>query len=262
VQGPVRPPEDDEDDDDYDDRPARGRGRDRDDEEKPFPVVPVALGAVAAMVLLTGVVTAVIVSRKADKPDEVAAATNPPAQPAAATPTNPAPANPVPVTAPTATNPPGAGQVPPRTIPKTFPPPRATPPRPTPQPAFTPAIPAQGTQKDDLAALNRDPARFAGRTLEMKVSAVPVTPRIRDSNDFSVIFPNHRAPRNLTFTISSSMKARMIEGLGKDLRLNMIVPVRVTAAVPPQPPAGAKVTVPVTKIDFLDEDGKVIKTIE
>ena len=82
------------------------------------------------------------------------------------------------------------------------------------------------TRKVEKYGNGAAPSKFAGKTLEMKVSAVPITPRIRDSNEFTVVFSSHRQPRNLSFTISSSMKARMIEAFGKDLRPNAIVPGR------------------------------------
>ena len=59
------------------------------------------------------------------------------------------------------------------------------------------------------------------------------------------------------------MKIRMLESFGHDLRPNAIVPVRVTAVVPPKTALpGAKTEIKLTKIDFLDDDGNVIKSVE
>ena len=68
---------------------------------------------------------------------------------------------------------------------------------------------------------------------------------------------------DLAFTISNGMKQRMVETLGRDLRLNGIVPVRMTAVMPDAvAPPGAKTVATVAKLEFLDEEGGVVSTIE
>jgi hypothetical protein len=124
-------------------------------------------------------------------------------------------------------------------------------------------IPAKADAPDDLAGLNRDPGKYAGKTLELSVSAVPITRRTLEANEFSVLFPSQQPPRNLTFVISPAMRQRLIEALGTGLRPGTIVPAKVTAVVPDNPaPPGGRTVVTVTKIEFVDEDGKPIRTIE
>ncbi|HEX4606787.1 MAG TPA: serine protease, partial [Urbifossiella sp.] len=124
-------------------------------------------------------------------------------------------------------------------------------------------IPAAPAPDDQLAALNRDPGAFAGRSLNLKVEAVPITRRTLEANEFAVLFPSHQAPRNLTFTISGSMRQRLIEMLGPGLRPDATVRARIAAVVPPRvAPPGGKTVVTVNKIEFLDEEGNPVKTIE
>ena len=115
--------------------------------------------------------------------------------------------------------------------------------------------------KDPLAALNRDPAKYAGQTLKLTVQAVPMTARTASSSDLWVMFENHYRPRSLRFVMPSGMNQRIVE-LG--LRPNQTKKVRLTVKVGEIPEApGTPVTVTVSKIEILDsQDGHVLHTIE
>lgn len=124
-------------------------------------------------------------------------------------------------------------------------------------------IPAAPNPEDKLAALNRDPAKFAGQSLEMKVSSVPLTPRVVQTGEYAVVFPSTFAPRNLTFTINPGMRQRLVETAGQGLRPGMMVPTRITAVVPSQPPPpGGRTVVSISKIEITDDEGRVLRTIE
>jgi hypothetical protein len=114
---------------------------------------------------------------------------------------------------------------------------------------------------DQLSALNRDPAKYAGQTLTLTTQAVPMTARTSSSSDLYVIFANHVRPRSLRFVLPAGMNQRIVE-LG--LRPNQIKKVRLTVAVGEIPAApGNPVTVTVSKIEILDsQDGHVQHTIE
>jgi S1-C subfamily serine protease len=121
------------------------------------------------------------------------------------------------------------------------------------------SIPEETT--DQLAALNRDPAKFAGQNLQLTAHAVPMTPRTASSPDLYVIFANRARPRSLAFVMVPGMNQKIVE---QKLRPNKIEKVRLTVTVgdlPNQPDAPVKVTV--SKIEILDpKDGQVVQTIE
>jgi S1-C subfamily serine protease len=123
-------------------------------------------------------------------------------------------------------------------------------------------IPGPAAAEDKLAALNRDLPRFAGQTVEMKVSAVPLSPQLVQG-ELMVVFPSRYDPRNLRFMMSTSMRQRLLEAIGTGMRPGTIVPVRVTAVVPTRVAPGAPRTpLTLTKVEFLDEDGNPSRTIE
>ncbi|MBX9579569.1 MAG: serine protease, partial [Gemmataceae bacterium] len=120
-----------------------------------------------------------------------------------------------------------------------------------------------GEAKDDkLAALNRDPAKFAGQTMDVKAEAAPVA-RFRGATpeELPVFFPSLSRPRNLQFVATPGLAARMAE---EKLKVNGLYKVRlsVTVAAPTTPEGRARVTV--RRIEILDpKDGnRVVKTIE
>ncbi len=123
-------------------------------------------------------------------------------------------------------------------------------------------IPAAPDPEDKLAELNRDPAKFAGQSLELKVSSVPLTQRVLQTGEYMVVFPSRFAPRNLMFTINPGMRQRLMEAVGQGLRPGMIVPTRITAVVPARPDVNGRTTITVTKIEITDEEGRVARTIE
>jgi predicted Zn finger-like uncharacterized protein len=119
-----------------------------------------------------------------------------------------------------------------------------------------------GPAKDDkLAALNRDPGRFAGQSLDVKAEAALATSRRGGpADDLVVVFPNLRRPRNLQFATTPGLTARLAE---EKFRVNGLYKVRlgVTVAAPASPDAQARVTV--RRIEILDaKDDRVLKTIE
>lgn len=124
-------------------------------------------------------------------------------------------------------------------------------------------IPASPTVDEDLAKLNRDPEKFAGKTVEVTSLAMPITSKFRTSNELVVLFQGLQSPRNLSFTITEAQKVRMVEKLGENLRVNMVIRVRVTGVVPEKPAAAnARTVVTVSKIEVMGRDGKVISTVE
>jgi hypothetical protein len=124
-------------------------------------------------------------------------------------------------------------------------------------------IPSRAAADDDLAALNRDPGKFAGKTIDVKAVAVPITEEVRDSKELLVLFPNHAPTRNLAFTISNSMKKKMVEVLGGESLLNMAFRVRLTGVVPETAaPPGGRTVITLTKIEILSKKGESVLTIE
>ena len=124
-------------------------------------------------------------------------------------------------------------------------------------------IPAAPDPDDKLAELNRDPAKFAGKTLEMKVSSIPLNVRALQLGEYAVVFPSRFAPRNLMFTINPGMRQRLVESAGQGFRPGMLVPTRVTAVVPDRPTlVGGRTLITLTKIEFIGEEGRVMRTIE
>jgi hypothetical protein len=70
-------------------------------------------------------------------------------------------------------------------------------------------------------------------------------------------------PRNLSFKISKTLRERLIDKLGDNIRANMTLRVRVTGVIPDRPaPAGAKTMVTLTKIELMGRDGRVTNTVE
>lgn len=127
----------------------------------------------------------------------------------------------------------------------------------------TRTIPSAPKVDDQLAELNRDPARFAGRTLELKVESVPIHPRALSAGEYAVVFPSAQQPRNLAFNLTPDMRQRLIQGLDNSLRPGTMVRSRVTVVVPDRPvPAGGRAPLTLTKIEFLDAEGRPVKTFE
>lgn len=124
-----------------------------------------------------------------------------------------------------------------------------------------PAAPA--SSEKDLSDLNRDPERFAGKTVNFKSMASPITSKFKTSNEFLVLFEGLQPPRNVSFTINEAQKIRLIEKLGDNIRLNMVIRVRVTGSVPDKVGAvGGKTIIPISKIELLGRDGNVVSTVE
>ncbi|MBX9626328.1 MAG: trypsin-like peptidase domain-containing protein [Gemmataceae bacterium] len=122
-----------------------------------------------------------------------------------------------------------------------------------------------GEAKDDkLAALNRDPDKFAGQTLDLVARAAPVLDRKGggSAEDFVVVFANQRRPRNLQFVTTPGLAKRLAD---EKFRPNGLYKVRLGVKVDaPTTPGGlAKVTV--RRVDILDpkdETKPPLKTIE
>ncbi len=117
------------------------------------------------------------------------------------------------------------------------------------------------TPTDPLAALNRNPKKFAGEDLELKASAVPVVEGGKSGNDLVVMFPNNAQPRNLTFVLAPGLAEKVGD---EKLTPNGIYRVRLSAKVGTAPArSSAPVTVTVRKIEILDtRNDTVRKTIE
>jgi S1-C subfamily serine protease len=115
--------------------------------------------------------------------------------------------------------------------------------------------------KDQLSALNRDPAKFAGQTLQVPASAVLMTARTASSPDLYVIFANHFRPRNLAFVTAAGLNERIAE---QKLKVNGIYKTRLSVKVGDAPDKpGTPIQLAVSKIEILDpRDGHVLKTIE
>jgi len=117
--------------------------------------------------------------------------------------------------------------------------------------------------KDELSAMNRDPGKFAGKSVDFK-ARVGVIREIRANAapllDLQVLGPGNRKPRNLTFTLSTGMKARLLE-IGIPSRA--IVQARISGKMEDKPSASGLAKVAVKKIELIDAtDGTVITTIE
>lgn len=125
-------------------------------------------------------------------------------------------------------------------------------------------IPAgPGEKADDLAAMNRDPARFAGKTMDLAVETAPLMPRALAANELVVLLSSFTDPRNLRFTISPAMRQRLIEGLGREHPPGAVVPAKIRVTLPDQTaPPGYLTNIVVTRIDFTDLEGNVIKSVE
>lgn len=112
--------------------------------------------------------------------------------------------------------------------------------------------------KDELAALNRDPAKFAGKSVTVTGVGVPLPVRAIQDDLMKVMFTNLVSPRSLSFRMPESLRQKMVE---VKLKPNGIYKVRLTAKVEP----GAKETgtVTVSKLEILDpNDDSVLKAIE
>jgi hypothetical protein len=117
-----------------------------------------------------------------------------------------------------------------------------------------------GDPTDPLAALNRDPKKFAGQDLDLKLSAVPVIEG-QSGNDMIVIFPSNAQPRNLTFVLAPGLAEKVAD---EKLTPNRVYRVRLSTKVGTAPArSSAPVTVTVRKIEILDtRTDTVKKTIE
>ncbi|HXD86863.1 MAG TPA: trypsin-like peptidase domain-containing protein [Urbifossiella sp.] len=126
------------------------------------------------------------------------------------------------------------------------------------------SIPGKPLADQELADLNRHPENFAGKSISIKASTVPVMKReAKESTDLHVIFSNQTSPRNVSFNMSKAMKERMRERLGGDLAVNAIVSARLSGTVAPKPADPTAATaVTVTKVELLDREGKAILTIQ
>jgi S1-C subfamily serine protease/predicted nucleic acid-binding Zn-ribbon protein len=112
----------------------------------------------------------------------------------------------------------------------------------------------------ELANLNRDPGKFAGQTLTMNCGVVPIALKPKaELGEFRVVFPRAGLPRNLKFTVSNGLAARLFEKLGSDLRPDAAMNARITVSVPKT--LDARTMVPITKLEILSDD-KVVATIE
>jgi S1-C subfamily serine protease len=115
--------------------------------------------------------------------------------------------------------------------------------------------------KDQLSSLNRDPAKFAGQTVQLTAQTVLMTPRTPSSSDLYVIFPNHYRPRNLVFATAPGMNTKIVD---EKFKVGQIYKTRLSVKVGDMPDKpGTPIKVTVTKIEVLDpKDGQVQTTIE
>jgi hypothetical protein len=114
---------------------------------------------------------------------------------------------------------------------------------------------------DPIAALNRDPAKFAGQNIELKGLAVPTLVKPLPHDEFVVLFPHLARPRNLGFITAKGLAEKIAD---EKLTPNGIYKVRLSVKVGDVPAQGSgAILVTVRKIEILDTRGeKVIKTIE
>lgn len=127
----------------------------------------------------------------------------------------------------------------------------------------TRTIPAAPPADDKLAELNRNPARFAGQTLVLKVTSMPMFPELLLNGEFAVLSPSQQLPRNLMFNLSPELLQRVVQELAAQMPPGMIVRTRVTVSVPARPaPPGQMVPLAVRKIELLGPNDRPERTIE
>lgn len=106
--------------------------------------------------------------------------------------------------------------------------------------------------KDKLAALNRDPAKFAGQTLDLVARAAPVLD-VKGlnvlPNSFAVAFASGRQPRNLQFVTTPGLAARLAE---KKYKPNRLYKVRIAVKVEAPAAPGGVSQVTVRRVEILD----------
>lgn len=112
---------------------------------------------------------------------------------------------------------------------------------------------------EGLAALNRDPGRFAGQSLELKATALMgLRPPAGSEDLFLVLFPNMHMPRNLQFVTAPGLTRRLA-----DEEVAGIPKVRLSVTVGQVTGEGTPTRVVVRKIQILDpKDDSVVVTIE
>lgn len=111
---------------------------------------------------------------------------------------------------------------------------------------------------DQLAAVNRDPSKFANKTVTLVGTAVPLPVKAIQDDRIKVMFTNLVSPRSLSFRMPEALRQKMVD---VKLKPNGIYKVRLTAKVE----SGAKETgtVTVSKLEILDpNDDSVLKAIE
>ncbi|MBX9580951.1 MAG: trypsin-like peptidase domain-containing protein [Gemmataceae bacterium] len=115
---------------------------------------------------------------------------------------------------------------------------------------------------DQLAALNRDPAKFAGQSLEVVARAAPSVRGAAPTDEFVVVFANRRQPRNLRFVTTPGLAQRLAE---EKFRPNGLYKVRLGVKVDAPTTPGGPAQVTVRRVDILDpkdETKPPLKTIE
>jgi predicted Zn finger-like uncharacterized protein len=112
--------------------------------------------------------------------------------------------------------------------------------------------------KDQLAAANRDPAKFADKGVTFTGVAVILPARPLPKDDFLMLFDNLGRPRSLTFAYAPGLGKRVNDGRVKP---NGLYKVRMTAKV--DAAATTTGTVTVSKVEILDPtDDSVQRVIE
>lgn len=112
--------------------------------------------------------------------------------------------------------------------------------------------------KDPMAALNRDPKKFANQTVTLTADSALMTTRT-SSDELLVLFDNLVRPRNLKFAIATGLSKKIID---TKLKVNGLYKVRLTTTVGPEATGNTQTKVTVSKIEILDpRDEKVVQKV-